>query len=139
MKYKIDYESNPKDEDIHLLTEGIADYAEQQGGHKPIQQFAFFIRDEHRRIKGGCNGAMYYGCIYIDQLWVAKELRHQGFGSKLMLAAEKLGKENGCLFATVNTMEWEALDFYLQLGYEIEFQRRSFLQGAVLYLLRKNF
>jgi len=139
MKYNIAFEAHPKDEDLHVLTEGITDYAEQQRDHKPIQQFAFFIRDEHQRIKGGCNGAMYYGCIYIDQLWVAKELRHQGFGSKLMLAAENLGKDNGCLFATVNTMEWEALDFYIQLGYEIEFQRRSFLQGAVLYLLRKNF
>lgn len=56
-----------------------------------------------------------------------------------MLAAEKFGKENGCTFAAVNTMDWEALDFYKTLGYEVEFERHGFQKDSIFYFLRKNF
>ena len=77
---------------------------------------------------GGCNGMIYYGCLYVDQLWVDESLRGQGYGTQLMQVAETLGKTRGCLFATVNTMDWEGLEFYKKLGYQIEFTRRGFRQ-----------
>ncbi len=68
-----------------------------------------------------------------------KSLRGNGYGSQLMMAAEKFGKENGCTFAAVNTMDWEALYFYKKLGYEVEFERHGFLKDSVFYFLRKKF
>ena len=56
-----------------------------------------------------------------------------------MQAVEKLGKEKGCLFSTVNTMDWEALDFYKKLGYQVEFERRGYVNNSIFYFLLKNF
>ncbi len=138
MKYTLKKEINPSAEDVQVLGNGIMAYATERKGHKPIEFFAFFVRDENGEIKGGCSCCTLYGCLYVDQLWLEKEFRGKGHGRELMLAAENLGREEGCSFAAVNTMDWEALGFYQKLGYEIEFERHGFLKESVFYFLRKS-
>jgi len=143
MPYEIFYEKNPRLKDVNKLSQGLAEYADIMKGHMPIQSFTFFIRNNKYKIKGkikgGCHGCLYYGCLYVDELWVDKELRYQGYGTQLMQTAENWAKEQGCLFATVNTMDWEALDFYKKLGYVVEFERHGYLKDSIFYFLRKNF
>lgn len=137
-KYSIKREKNPHHDDVQVLGAGIMDYATQKKGHNPIEFYAFFIRDENNAIRGGCSCCDLYGCLYVDELWLEESLRGKGYGTQLMMAAEKLGKELGCTFAAVNTMDWEALAFYKKLGYEIEFKRRGFLKNSIFYFLRKD-
>jgi len=42
------------------------------------------------------------------------------------------------IFATVNTMDWEALSFYQKLGYNIEFTREGFEKDSKMFMLRKK-
>jgi GNAT superfamily N-acetyltransferase len=137
MSYTIKFEPTPHPDDIHVLSAGIMAYAKQQKGHEPLDFFSFFIRDEQNTIVGGCNGCNLYGCLYIDQLWLDASLRNQGYGSKLVHAAEQYGLDNGCTFAAVNTMDWEALGFYKKLGFVVEFERHGFQKDSVFYFLRK--
>lgn len=139
MNYQIEYLKNPKRPDTIKLSQGIAEYAKQMKDHAPIEEFAFFIKDSSGEILGGCNGAMYYGCLYIDQLWIEESLRGQGYGTKLIQKAEELSIEKGYLFSTVNTADWEGLDFYKKLGYRVEFERHGYVKDTVLYFLRKDF
>ncbi len=137
-QYVLKQEINPQHDDVQKLGSGIMEYASQQRGHKPIEFFAVFVRDANNEIRGGCSFCNLYGCLYVDQLWLEESLRGKGYGTQLMQEAEKVGKEQGCTFATVNTMDWEALDFYKKLGYEVEFERRGFLKDSVFYFLRKE-
>lgn len=139
MKYEIKFEENPTTADINILQNGIADYAKQMKRQEPLKFFAYFIRDNENQIKGGCNGCIYYGCLYIDNLWVVQELRGKSFGTQLMQLAEQFGKTNNALFSTVNTMDWEALGFYQKLGYELEFERKGYVNDSTFYFLRKDF
>ena len=142
MPYKLFYEKKPRIKDVNKLAQGLAGYADVMRGHGPIQSFAFFIRNNRYKIKGkvkgGCHGCLYYGCLYVDQLWVDEEIRHQGYGRRLIQAAENWAKGQGCLFSTVNTMDWEALGFYKKLGYFVEFERYGYLKNSAFYFLRKN-
>lgn len=138
MKYDIKYEPNPKIEDIDILWKGISENAVQLGGHQPGRAYAYFLRDEHDQIKGGCSGYLFYGCLYVDLLWVDKLLRGNNYGVKLMEHAEQLASENNCHFITVNTMDFEALDFYKKLGYLVEFERHGFSKNSIMYFLRKD-
>lgn len=135
--YPITFESNPSQDDIQRLYDGISIHAKQQKNIPPLEFFAYFIRDENHNILGGCNGNTLYGCLYIDSLWVADSLRGQGYGTKLVRVAEQFGLDHACTFAAVNTMSWEALDFYKKLGFEVEFSRHGFIQNSVFYFLRK--
>ena len=53
MSYKILYEANPNPVDIQLLNDGISAHTKQKREMKPLDFFAFFIRDEHNKIVGG--------------------------------------------------------------------------------------
>lgn len=138
MTIRITLENSPKPQDIEVLSRGISEYAKQKVGLAAITPFAYFIRDDQGIIKGGCNGNIGYDWLYVDQLWVDESLRGQGYGTALMQAAEKLANEHQCKFASVNTMSWEALDFYKKLGYDVEFERHGVANNAVFYYLRKS-
>ena len=138
MTYKLSFEDNPRHEDVQILGDGIMTNAKKMKGFNPLQFFAFFIRDEKNEIVGGCNGTNLYGCVYVDQLWIKEDLREQGWGKKLMAKAEEFAKQKNCTFMTVNTMDWEALDFYKKLGFEVEFERKGFEKNSVFYFLRKD-
>lgn len=136
--YEIIYTSDPKPDDTHFLGKGIIDYAIEKKGHEPLEYFGFFIHDAENNIQGGCNGAILYGCLHVDQLYVIEALRGQGYGTQLMQAAEQLAREKDCTFLTVNTMDWEALEFYKKLGYYVEFTRKGYAKDSTFYFLRKD-
>lgn len=138
MQYTIIYEPNPKHDDTKILWEGISEHARITRGHEPGKAFAFFIKNETDQIKGGCSGYIFYGCLYIDLLWVDKLLRGKNYGTRLMENAEELAIENNCHFIVVNTMDFEALDFYKKLGFYVEFERIGFDHNSIFYFLRKN-
>lgn len=139
MNYKITYDSNPSPDDVQTLNNGIAEHAKQKKQMKSLDFFAFFIRDEHEKIVGGCGGTNMYGCLYVSELWVEEKLRGKGYGTKLMKEAENLAKKSECNFMTVNTFDWEALSFYKKLGFFVEFERHGFYKESIFYFLRKDF
>ncbi|HAT4455398.1 TPA: GNAT family N-acetyltransferase [Legionella pneumophila] len=139
MTLKLSFLENPDPDDVQILTNGIKGYAKQQRGFDSLDFFACFIRDADNSIVGGCSGGTLYGGLHIDNLWVSEQMRHQGWGTKLMQAALKYGSKKGCAFATVNTMDWEAIEFYKKLGFKLEFERHGFQKNSVFYFLRKEF
>ncbi len=103
-----------------------------------ISPFGIFIKDAHGLVLGRATRVTYYDCLYVDMLWLKEDLRHQGFGKKLMMEAKKIGRKRQCSFATVNTMDQEALTFYEKLGYDIEFVREGYAKESKMYMLRKK-
>lgn len=139
MTLKLSFLENPDPDDVQILTNGIKTFAKQQRGFESLDFFACFIRDADNSIVGGCSGGTLYGGLHVDNLWVSESIRHQGWGTKLMQAALRYGNEKGCVFATVNTMDWEAIEFYKKLGFKLEFERHGFQKNSIFYFLRKEF
>ena len=138
MTYKISFETDSKHEDIQILNDGIKEHMLAKRNLKPISSFSYFIRDDSDNIVGGCHGDLFFGRVYVGSLWVAESLRGQGYGTKLMRAAEDFANENACNFIAVNTMDWEALDFYKKFGFYVELERKGFDKGSIFYFLRKE-
>ena len=55
-----------------------------------------------------------------------------------MKNALKYGKENKCPFAFVETMSFQALDFYQKLGFQLEYTRTGYAHGTSFHYLRKD-
>lgn len=47
-----------------------------------------------------------------------ENVRKQGYGTKLLDAAESEAIKNGCIFSLLDTWDFQAEDFYLKNGYE---------------------
>lgn len=136
--YHFEYQEDPIPEDEQVLNDGISDEAVRKKQMERFKPFGIFIKDTKEIVLGGVSGIIIYGSLYVDALWLKEELRHQGLGKKLMNEAEKIGRERECTFATVDTMDWEALPFYQKLGYEIEFVREGFANESKMIMLRKK-
>jgi ribosomal protein S18 acetylase RimI-like enzyme len=134
--YHLEYYDSIHYEDI--LFQGISEEALQAKGLSPIRPFSIWIEDQELNVLGGISGTTFYGSLYVDSLWVAASLRKQGWGTKLLMGAEKIGRERGARFATLNTMDWEALPFYEKQGYSVEFIREGYEKDSKMFMLRKN-
>jgi len=76
-----------------------------------------------------------YGALFVGQLWVKEELRHQGLETKLMLKAEDLAKESNCSFIAVNTFDWPgSFRVYKKIVFYVEFERHGFDNNSVFFL-----
>lgn len=135
---KITLETNPTSEELAVLADGIVLNTLKQKGSGYIQPFAFLTRNDSDEIVAGVSGAMFYGCMYIDQTWVHEDYQRQKIGTKLIEKAEGMAIKLGCRFSTVNTMNWEARPFYEKLGYFVEFERHGYDGDGILYHLRKE-
>lgn len=135
--YEISYKEAASAEEVQVLREGIVAEAFKAKGMGKILPFSFFVKDSEK-ILAGIQGSTLYGCLYTNLLWVAPQLRKQGFGTRLLQRAEDLGRQRKCNFATVTTMDWEALPFYQKLGYHIEYVREGYENNSTMFLLRKD-
>lgn len=100
--------------------------------------FSFVIENNEGEIEAGIAGFNYYGCFYIDLLFVKETARNQGLGSALMQKAEELARKRECLFMAVNTMDFEAKPFYEKHGFKAEFAMKGFQAESVMHFLRKE-
>jgi len=138
-KDKIIYRDELKKEDKETILQGLDTNAyEKRGVGKNNGLFSFVIEGEDGKLKAGMSGFNYYGCFYIDMLFVADEFRSGGHGSILMQKAEELAKKRKCFFMAVNTMDFEAGPFYEKHGFSVEFTRTGFEKGVEMHFLQKK-
>lgn len=83
------------------------------------QEINLYLMDEEDNVRGGLLGEVCWNWLEIHILMIDEDLRKDGYGSKLMLEAERLAVENKCDFIKVDTLSFQALDFYKKHGYEV--------------------
>jgi GNAT superfamily N-acetyltransferase len=136
-QYQIIFRANPAKTDSAALYQGLTDYARQTKSMDPVEYFGYFVKDENDQVLAGCTGALVYGCVHTDTLWVSEPLRGQGIGTRLLASTEQFAREKNCTMATINTMDWEALELYQSLGYRVDLARDGYANNSTMYFLKK--
>ena len=80
---------------------------------------AIFVRDDTGTIRGGLLGETFWQWLHISTVWINESDRGQGLGTRLLVLAEEEGIKRGCISAFLDSLSFQAPDFYLQRGYEI--------------------
>ena len=105
-----------------------------EDGHTPLNLVEY---DPNGKVIGGLLGGTYWGWMYVDILWVDEAYRKQGIGSRLLAQAEKEAIRRGCHHVHLDTMSWQAPEFYRKNGYEIVGILPDIPKGNQKYLLQK--
>jgi ribosomal protein S18 acetylase RimI-like enzyme len=138
MNIEVDYQFNEKD--AEAISNGLVEFNTPFLGHKKTIPFIISLKDENQKVVGGVVAWMRPGIqlLCVDIIWVSEHLRNQGFGTKLLLAAEAEGIKQGCTHSQVETLPFQAKEFYEKLGY-VEVGRVEKLYGNhdAIYM-RKN-
>jgi ribosomal protein S18 acetylase RimI-like enzyme len=85
---------------------------------KDTRSLCVFAHDDEGSIIGGLTGRTNWQYLEVLFLWVHEEHRKSGHASKLLAAAESEAIRRGCKHARLDTYSFQALGFYLKLGYE---------------------
>ncbi len=131
-------EEAPAKTDLEVLHHGLKEFNESRAGASNYKPLAIFLRDSENHVVGGLDGSTSRDWLEIETLWVAEAVRGQGYGTKLMQAAEKEAVARGCHHAFVDTFSFQALDFHKKLGYVVFGTLEDFPQGHTRYFLKKT-
>ena len=95
------------------------------------------LRDDRQRILGSLIGSTRWHWLSVMILWVDESLRHQGLGSHLLHLAEQEALRRGCIGVRLNTLSFQAKEFYEKHGYSVAGQIEDYPPGQTHYLLKK--
>ena len=139
MQYEIAFQPEPAKSDLDVLEAGLNRHADEMVGPREQKHIAFFVRDERGEIAGGVAGNYgSYGWLYVAMLWVRDDLRGMGYGGRLMHAIEDEAARHGCSNSFLNTMSFQAPEFYKKLGYTVWAELNDFPPGHSRYYMRTS-
>jgi len=121
------------------LIAGLKEHKYEHMGPEDTLPLSVVARDEDSKIIGGVSGRTIYKNFLIEIVWVDKETRGTGLGRKLMELAEVEAKKRGCLVAQLDTLSYQAPDFYQKLGFDIVGTVPGFTGSPERYFLLKNY
>ena len=91
-----------------------------EGFNKEEETICKKILDKEGNIIAGCTGYIYYwGCMYIDDMWVDEKYRRQGLGSQALQSVEKAAETKGCHLIFLGTWDFQARPYYEKHGYTV--------------------
>ncbi|MFW6695541.1 GNAT family N-acetyltransferase [Streptomyces sp. MAR4 CNX-425] len=79
--------------------------------------FSVKVTDEAGRLIGGLAAWTWGGLCGIEMLWVREDDRKDGWGSRILDAAEAEARRRGCDRVTVSSFTFQAPGFYQRHGY----------------------
>jgi GNAT superfamily N-acetyltransferase len=119
------------------VREGLALYNVAVTGHSHYSPLAIFLKDERDAILGGALGHLWGGWLDLDALWVSELFRGQGYGARLLEAAENEARAQGCHGVYLTTFSFQARPFYEKFGYEVVANIPDYPKGHSYYVLKK--
>jgi len=131
-------ESEPNAQDVQFLEDRLHEYNDAKTGMMDGKWLAIFIRDDTGAIRAGLSGWTWGGCCYLRYLWLHKDLRGQGYGTKLMRSAEQEASVRDCHQILLDTHSFQAPEFYLKLGDEVFGLLEDYPRHHKNYYLRKH-
>jgi GNAT superfamily N-acetyltransferase len=124
-------------EEITFAREAIARHNVAVTRDTYYSPLAIFLRDERDVIMGATFGDLWGGWLELTLLWVAEPLRGQGYGARLLLAAEEEARTQGCRGVFLSTFSFQARPFYERFGYEVFGELPDYPEGHSLYFMKK--
>lgn len=129
---------SPSEDDILKVRRKLQDYNSNFFEIDDEPNFVISETDEENELIGGIVCTIVGQWLEIDFLWVKDDQRGKGLGKKLLFEAEKIGMENKCTKAFLNTMSFQAKPFYLKYGYNIVYIQKGYPLVNEKYFMEKD-
>ncbi len=112
---------------LKVIDSGLNEYSQRVTGHERVP-LNFIAKMGDVRV-GGIKACTVENHFFISWLYVDDKYRAQGIGRDLMKHAEMMAKQKNCIKAFVDTMSFQAPEFYERLGFEEIVRITDFYQG----------
>ncbi|MFE6752574.1 GNAT family N-acetyltransferase [Streptomyces sp. NPDC057684] len=101
------------------LSQGLDEVNFPATGTTAADQSSLSVKvvDDAGELLGGLSGWTWGGLLGIEMLWIREKSRKDGWGSKILRAAEEAARRRGCDRACVSSFTFQAPEFYRRHGY----------------------
>ncbi|MFW9911674.1 MAG: GNAT family N-acetyltransferase [Candidatus Thorarchaeota archaeon] len=130
--------NDPTDEEAKKFRQGLESYnMEKTNGefNSPQPWHNLVLKDKEGNVIGGILTSTLYWTQYLEVLWVDERYRRLGYGRDLVMEAQRLAKEIGCISSHVYTFSWQAPDFYQAVGYDLMVTYEGYHSGIKEHVL----
>src|SRR5215210_7195405 len=123
--------------DATFVRERLALFNVAVTGDSYYSPLSIFLKDERGAVLGGALGHVWGGWLDLDALWVTEPYRGQGYGAKLLRAAEDEARMQGCHGVFLTSFSFQAPTFYEKFGYEVVADIPDYPKGHSYQVLKK--
>ncbi|MFV2103345.1 GNAT family N-acetyltransferase [Micromonospora sp. LOL_024] len=119
-----------KDEELAARLEAeLTAFNQQATGADDEADLSVKVTDSGGDLVAGLTGWSWGACAGINLVWVHADRRGEGWGSRLLAAAEEEARRRGCTEISVASFSFQAPDFYRRHGY-LDTGRREGIPGG---------
>ena len=136
--FRIVSEPHCNQEDATFVRDSLALFNVGVTGDSYYSPLAIFLRDEREAVLGGALGHVWGGWLDLSIVWVAEPFRGQGYGSRLLRAAEDEARMQGCHGVFLTTFSFQAPGFYEKFGYEAVADIPDYPRDHSYHVLKKS-
>ncbi|MES2710823.1 MAG: GNAT family N-acetyltransferase [Pseudomonadota bacterium] len=102
------------------LGDGLSAFNKEKIGYEDRLPLQVLVRDEASgAILGGIVGRTSLGLLTIERVYLPEDLRGQDIGTRMMALAEAEARRRGCRSGIVDTLSFQAPEFYKRLGWSV--------------------
>lgn len=138
MNYTLAVSETANDADWREIDGRLARWNFAIVGDDAYLPLAIYARDAGGALVGGALGNTYWRWLYISTLWVDESARGAGLGARLLAEAEAIAGRRGCIGVHLDTLDFQALDFYRKQGYALYGQLNDLPPGHTRHYLSKR-
>ncbi len=118
--FEIVEDAFPELDAVAAIQRGLHTFNQEMGGPYDREPVTLLARAADGTARGGLLGLTFWGWLFVDWLWLSRELRGKGVGSELLRRAEDVARARGCQHAYTDTFSFQAPGFWERNGY-VEF------------------
>ncbi len=119
MQWTIAITADKSDQDSAYIEDGLRRFNQLHAEPDQHTLLRLFARNEQSELIGGLLGETFWRWLYVADLWIHEAYRHTGLGTELMSHAEAEALRRGCRHAYLDTLSFQAPEFYPKLGYTV--------------------
>ncbi|WP_286266951.1 GNAT family N-acetyltransferase [Thalassotalea atypica] len=129
---------NPDQALIDFLDGKIAEFNWANWEVSERLPLAVQIRNDLGDVVAGAYARTFGNWLLLSTLWVSSELRGKDKGSEVLQAIEQAGKERGCKKCLLDTLNFQAMPFYLKHGYVTQWVQENYPETGCKYFMVKE-
>ncbi len=121
-----------------IVDKGLGEFNDRAAPLHEVQALSCFAREEGGKVVGGALGRRWGGLCELQQLWVDESHRSAGLGTRLVQEFERHAVRAGCKSFYLETLSFQAPEFYKKLGYRVVLVRSGYPHDIVKYHMVKE-
>jgi GNAT superfamily N-acetyltransferase len=100
---------------------------------------SYVLKDETGQVTAGIVAALHaWKVMYVDILYVEADYRGKGYGTLLLEKAESEAKSLGGYLSYLDTLDFQAKEFYQKMGYSVFGVLEDCPRGHNFYYMQKR-